>query len=358
MSVPDLARQTWRCLKESVLSGKGGGIQRFLYQALAGFVARNKQRFSKSDLTARALWLMYHPELGVLPCDAWRIVSFPTYTQDEIMALHIRLQRDMKRVAERLRLVDSVLEPSGGDASVQIGRIAVHVHVYYEDIFVKIAKALSRLPSAFDLFISIAEGCVSESGVRRTASENLPQLRKLTVGRCPNRGRDLAPFVALFAEELRRYDIVGHFHTKKSPHEMERRAWLDHIIDRLLPSQDRLRTAFRLLSDKVGMIISSDYLRMEEDPSGWMGNLVKAEQVLAHAGYRLDIRRDFTPCVFPQGSMFWARTDSLERLWDLSLSFDDFEPEPIGTDGSLAHVLERLLCLWGVEHGRQILRVL
>ena len=52
-------------------------VQRFLYRALSGFVARHKGVLAVDDLSALALWLMYHPEAGVLPCDGWRLADPP-----------------------------------------------------------------------------------------------------------------------------------------------------------------------------------------------------------------------------------------------------------------------------------------
>jgi lipopolysaccharide biosynthesis protein len=44
----------------------------------------------------------------------------------------------------------------------------------------------------------------------------------------------------------------------------------------------------------------------------------------------------------PSGSMFWARPRALKPLLDLHLSFYDFPAEPLPTDGTIAHCIERL----------------
>lgn len=48
---------------------------------------------------------------------------------------------------------------------------------------------------------------------------------------------------------------------------------------------------------------------------------------------------------FPVGSMFWARTDALNPLFNLNLNWEDYPEEPLPHDGSMLHAIERLLPL-------------
>ena len=105
------------------------------------------------------------------------------------------------------------------------------------------------------------------------------------------------------------------------------------------------------------MVTASDYVPVPEDPTGWMRNLPYAEALVKRGGLAVDLRRDYTPVFFPQGSMFWARGDFLRRFFELPLAFEDFPPEPLGVDGSLAHALERLFFLWGAGSGLKIAKL-
>ena len=96
---------------------------------------------------------------------------------------------------------------------------------------------------------------------------------------------------------------------------------------------------------------------MTEDPTGWLRNLSYAEALAKRGGLDADLRRDFTPIAFPQGSMFWARSDFLRRFLEMPLSFGDFPEEPVGIDGSPAHALERMLFLWGVGGGFKVAKL-
>ena len=109
-----------------------------------------------------------------------------------------------------------------------------------------------------------------------------------------------------------------------------------------------------MLANGYGMVVASDYVPVPEDPTGWMHNLAYAEDLARRGGLEMDLRKDFTPILFPQGSMFWARGDFLRRFLELPLSFVDFPVEPIGVDGSPAHALERMLFLWGQGTGLKV----
>ncbi|MCQ2390810.1 MAG: rhamnan synthesis F family protein [Kiritimatiellae bacterium] len=336
----DLARQVWRRLKESVLSGKGGRIQCFLYQSLTGLVARNKQIFVTSDLSARAFWLMYHPEAGVLPCEGWRMTGPLRFSEGEISELQTRWLMDAAAGDARLNLEEVCLSACSIPPAVK-RRIAIHVHAFFPDVLPRILTALDRSAILFDLFISAPEGV--------TLPSRLSQRPRCLVRTCPNRGRDLAPLVCTFGKELLCYDYVAHFHTKKSAHVVGKKDWLGHLLDQLLGSQDDVERILGLLESGYGFVSPSDYLEVPEDPTGWMRNRDDAERILSRSSLTLDLRRDYTPIRFPQGSMFWARTDFLESFFELPLTYDDFPEEPIGVDGSPAHALERLFFLWGQE---------
>ena len=53
--------------------------------------------------------------------------------------------------------------------------------------------------------------------------------------------------------------------------------------------------------------------------------------------------------------MYWARSRCLASFLSLQLNYDDFPAEPIAADGTLAHVLERLVLVFASQsEGRAI----
>ena len=74
------------------------------------------------------------------------------------------------------------------------------------------------------------------------------------------------------------------------------------------------------------------------DVTNWGGNFKIACDFFAGKGLSID---KYHIVEFPQGTMFWCRSNCLKRIMQLNLKWTDFPEEPIGADGSLAHVLER-----------------
>ncbi|WP_252899705.1 rhamnan synthesis F family protein [Lactococcus fujiensis] len=89
--------------------------------------------------------------------------------------------------------------------------VAVHLHVYYPELLEEFLDAFKNFSFNYDLFLTTntdeKETIIQETLTRRKV--------KATLVRTPNRGRDVIPFLAL-KDELKKYDIVGHFHTKRS----------------------------------------------------------------------------------------------------------------------------------------------
>ncbi len=352
----DTVRQWWRRFKESEPWNRNCCV-RFAYSCLrtcAGFVKRHCRG---TDLEALALYLHYHPEMGVAPRDAWKARQKVEIFEDELAELRQRLIRDRADVCRRLNIVECGLDGVAALESPPEGGIAVHVHVFYPDRLGMIADSLANIPFMFDLYVSAPESVdIDEDDVRKSM-DGVSHVGKMAFKRCANRGRDIAPLVCLFGSELSRYRYIAHFHTKKSPHDVHGRGWLEFAMKRLVGSEETCRRIFGMLAGDFGMVTHVDFVPMPEDPSGWGENMDLAKEVVARSGMSLDFESEFPVVVFPQGSMFWARRDFLSRLFDLRLAFEDFPEEPVGADGTLAHALERLFYFWGVGKGLKVARI-
>ena len=153
--------------------------------------------------------------------------------------------------------------------------------------------------------------------------------------------RDLAPFLQGLHDGLYSgYDLVGHFHSKRSPHvdkttgERWREFMWEHLIGGEFAIADSILEAFAG-DARLGLVFA-------EDPhlNGWDENLEIAGNlaILMKLAQPLPMHFDF-----PIGTMFWARPDALKPFNRLNLCRDDFPAEPLPIDGTLLHALERLI---------------
>lgn len=228
------------------------------------------------------------------------------------------------------------------------GRIAIHAHLFYAELAAEFAEQFARMPFAFDLYVSVRD----EAGkaMCERAFGGLDRLGTLVVAVVPNRGRDIAPMFCTFGEQLVGYDFIAHLHSKKSLYNQGRTTgWREYLVQGLFGSAERIRRIFSLLAggDRVGMVYPQTYSDAPYFAHTWLAN---RNEGLTWC-HRLGLRAPQGYFDFPVGSMFWARGDVLRPLFDAGLKLEDFPPEQGQTDGTLAHVVERLLGLLPSRQG-------
>lgn len=252
------------------------------------------------------------------------------------------LQKE-KLQREKFRTIPYYLDPfsSGGRGGGK--KIAVHLHLFYEDMTETCIRYLNHIPDEYDLFVSLPGNRDIQPPLSRL-TQGLIRARRVVVENVPNRGRDIAPFIIQFGERLVRYDVIAHFHTKKSPHAADFDGWFHSLMNLLCGSENGVRQIFQLLEQDGRAVYPAGNKAGYWDPTGWRDNHEIARSFLFTHGL-LDID-DFPFVEFPQGSMFWAKADCLKQFLSLPLGYRDFPAEPIPPDATLAHALERLILMF------------
>ncbi|MEP7324195.1 MAG: rhamnan synthesis F family protein, partial [Saprospiraceae bacterium] len=229
-------------------------------------------------------------------------------------------------------------------------RIALHIHVYYPELLLKILKRLNRNEISPDLFIS-----VSDQLDLKEIHEILSYYYKgkvIQVQSVPNKGRDIGPFFTAFGTSfVNNYDIIGHIHTKKTkriPNETFGTRWFEFLLDNLIGGRHNL--ADIILSQMASNPLIG--LVFPDDPHvlGWDLNKGEAEKLRLQMGLK-ELPENIW---FPMGTMFWARTESLLPLFNIEIDWEMYPDEPIPEDGTILHALERILPLVVSHQGFQI----
>jgi lipopolysaccharide biosynthesis protein len=236
-------------------------------------------------------------------------------------------------------------------------KIAVHLHLYHLEMVPELAGYLSRIPVSFDLFVSVPEGCDREA-ISRELREQIVRVATITVESVPNRGRDIAPLIVQFGSRLSTYDVVGHFHTKRTPHNQHLANWRRDVFELLIGSDgsgSQVARILGLLQSGAKVVYPEGQNHYIKDQSGWSANRALAGRVLdIHTPLSI---ADFPEIDFPEGSMFWAQAGCLREFLQLPLRYEDFPEEPIPADGTLAHALERLILVFASLHPGQCVRL-
>ncbi|QCQ21349.1 glycoside hydrolase family 99-like domain-containing protein [Desulfoglaeba alkanexedens] len=236
--------------------------------------------------------------------------------------------------------------------------VAIHLHLFYQDMLDEFVSRLQRMPCPFDLYVSVP-GDGSAAAVRSLLQNSLGAARKVIVEEVPNKGRDLGPLIVQFGRRLAEYEIIAHFHSKKSPHCSQLSGWCRHILDLLLgpPGNDggRIARIIERLQADAKFVYPEGQTLIIKDRTGWGANHALARRLLeTHTTLSID---DFPVVDFPEGSMFWARGACMKDFLRLPLDWNDFPDEPIPADGTLAHALERLMLIFASPYPGRVYRL-
>ena len=262
------------------------------------------------------------------------------------------------------RVIPYYLDPNphaqGTALSPRPIHLAVHLHLFHLDQTALWVTRLNAIQRPFDLFISISETDRSEQyALNNQFKGALTQVDQIQIEAVPNRGRDLAPMIMTFGKRLQRYQVIGHFHSKVSPHNHALSHWRDDILDLLLDTADQngqsVEQIMDLLTTRASVVYPEACDALLEDHSGWAGNWDLARELCKR--HSLCDLKAYSRVEFPRGSMFWARTANLAPLLNLPLDWKDFPREPIAADGTLAHALERLLLVVADQGDGELIRL-
>ncbi|WP_197026492.1 rhamnan synthesis F family protein [Hylemonella gracilis] len=221
-------------------------------------------------------------------------------------------------------------------------RVALHLHAYYVDMVSDIIQRLDQNRVRPDLFVS-----VKDDDARQTVFELLKNYggRVMEVQVVPNRGRDIGPLLTAFGSRLAHdYEIIGHLHTKKSPHILKSdflAKWNSVLLENLIGGQ-----VGGCMADAISEKMFNDEsigIVFPEDPHvvGWTDNLPRAEPLAKRLGIQ-HLPKAFN---FPVGAMFWIRASVLQKFVELDLQWADYPDEPVPIDGTILHAIERLFGL-------------
>ncbi len=227
-----------------------------------------------------------------------------------------------------------VPQASSGRSASRL-KVAIHGHFHYPELLPELVERLSLSSTSYDLLIT------TTSDERQVEIERSMVALGVTgaVVTVPNKGRDIGPLFSAFPRELIfSYDLIGHFHGKRSLHaggslgDTWRSFLWEHLAGGQFPMMDEIAAAFSA-DPKLGLVFAEDPYLWD-----WTDNRGIADDLAAKIGIRLTNHFDF-----PLGTMFWARPAALAPLFDLGLTWDSYPSEPLATDGTLLHALERML---------------
>jgi hypothetical protein len=221
-------------------------------------------------------------------------------------------------------------------------RVALTAHVYYADFVPQLLQIAKNINHDFSLMITT---CSKEIQKELLSLKNeIHFCRSIDVRLVPNRGRNFGPLLVEFGRTLRSdFDVFLHVHSKKSLHSgREQKEWADYLFTNLAGSPDLVEDILGSFSaeERLGLIYPVTVDGMPSWVHSWLRNSFLAKTWLKkfHLPDRVD---EFL--LYPVGGMFWARGKALDKVLSYPWSYNDFSEEAGQNDGTLQHVIERIV---------------
>lgn len=221
--------------------------------------------------------------------------------------------------------------------------LAVHLHLYYLDMWPDIKKYLQNIGDyPYDLFVTM--NSVDTALVKKI--RNFHQQCKIWV--VENRGYDVGPFIDFLHKiDLKKYDLVMKIHTKnnKGPgigrvngRLIQRKYWYKLLIEALIGSTEMFKKNIKeFTKDQYLGMLGSKYCitACPKDSKAIKTDVLK---ILAEK-FSINFVHNI---IFVAGTMFMVRASLLQPIKD-NYELEDFETTNGKIkEGTLAHILERI----------------
>ena len=227
-------------------------------------------------------------------------------------------------------------------------KIAVCLHVFYGDFLNYYRQCLENFPVNVDVFVSVSDVALKALAIKTLSK--LPTINNIDVVVVPNRGRNFGPMLVEFGQQLLKYDLFCHLHSKKSLYSgRPQTQWADYLGEFLLNDVNVVGKAItHMAKDKeCGMYYPTSFMMMPDWVNHWLKNKPFKNKFFDE--WEIKDNSDFL--AYPAGGMFWAKPAALKQLLEKEYSYEDFPEEPLPNDGSELHALERTIGLLAERNG-------
>ena len=219
-------------------------------------------------------------------------------------------------------------------------KIAIQVHLFYEDLIEEIINKINNIPVKFDMFISINSPKLYNN--LKLYIKKYSKANYFEIFICENKGRDILPFLSQIKVKFKLYKYICHIHSKKSQTDPDIGfLWKNYLFNNLLGNS---KIISEILTDfennkKLGFIfpetfygVIQSFFVLTEKTKKWMKFILCKLFHICKLGEILN---------FPAGNMFWAKINSIYQLF--LYDFNKYFPkEDNQINNTIMHGIERI----------------
>ena len=219
-------------------------------------------------------------------------------------------------------------------------KVAIQIHIFYEDLIMDIINKTNNIPVKFDLYITITSPEIKsrlENDIKIYSKTNYFEILIVE-----NKGRDVLPFLKQIKTKFKYYKYLCHIHTKKSLTAPELgNLWRNYLYNNLLGNTNIVSEILYEFenNEKLGFMFPETYFGiiqqfylLTEGTKNWMNFLATK----LFSNYKVGELSNF-----PAGNMFWARIVAISQIF--SYDFSKYFPEEDDqTNDTIMHAIERI----------------
>lgn len=234
------------------------------------------------------------------------------------------------------------------------GKVAVIVHLHYEEQLEENLSFLSELPEWIDLIITTSK--------EHMADASRHYLQRLGRTGCrviikENRGRDVSALLVACRDRLLDYDYLCFVHDKKSERylkQSEGDSFRYGMWDNLLKSREYIYNVLNCFEEHKSL----GFLTPPEPYYGsllgyfgesWGRCFEGTKNFIEKLGISCELSEDKLPITI--STSFWCRTEALKPLLGYPFRYEDFPEEPMESDGTFSHVIEHIFAYVAQHQG-------
>ena len=223
-------------------------------------------------------------------------------------------------------------------------KIAIHIHVFYEELFSVILRRLNFIPFKYDLFISTVteeKKLIIEKYLLHS-NHNTYEIKIFK-----NIGRDIYSLLTQMKSHIKYYKYICHLHTKKSMHnQLLGSNWSEYLYNNLIGNREIISNIIKDFeyNKKIGFIFPEPYYEIIKDVN-YFDNINFALHKPNKKLINNILNKIFHKCIigekiiFPVGNMFWAKLKAIYQIFNIRLKYPD---ELNQTNATIMHALERI----------------
>lgn len=225
-------------------------------------------------------------------------------------------------------------------------KIALVMHLYFEDLVDDSLKWASSIPKEADVYITTSSEEKKSYIEKKFASLECAYLE---VRKIENRGRDVSSILVGVADIIDKYEYICFVHDKKTAQVQPAsvgEGFAYKCFANTLYNRAFVYNVLQTFEDNPKLGILSPPIPNHANffptlGSEWGTNYDVSKKLADELKFTVPIDIDKPP-VAPLGTFFWFRSKALKPLWNKRWKYTDFPVEPNNVDGTILHAVERL----------------